>query len=45
MRGGAYKIIVSETREMFTLPKGLFPGQAGGEGFTVHLVAIWAKNY
>ena len=32
MRGGAYKIIVSETREMFTLPKGLFPGQAGGEG-------------
>ena len=32
MRGDAYKIIVSETREISTLPKGLFPGRSGGGG-------------
>ena len=31
MRGGAYKIIVFETREIYALPKGLFPGLPGGE--------------
>ena len=32
MRCGAYKIIVSETWEICTLPKGIFPGYPGGEG-------------
>ena len=32
MRGGAYKIIVSEIREIYALPRGLFPGLPRGEG-------------
>ena len=32
MKGGVYKIIVSETREICTLPKGLFPRHPGGRG-------------
>ena len=40
MKGGVYKIIVSETWEICTLPKGLFPRHPGGGGLTVHSVAI-----
>ena len=32
MRGGAYKIFISETRKTCSLPKGLFPGNPRGEG-------------
>ena len=41
MRGGAYKVIDSETRGICTLPKGIFPGHPGGEeaysSFSLHL--------
>ena len=43
MRGGAYKIIVSETWEICTLPKGLFPGHTGDRRLTVYSGEIWAK--
>ena len=32
MRGDPYKIIFSDTREICTLPNGLFPGHTGEEG-------------
>ena len=45
MRGGAYKIIVSETREIFILPKGLFPGQAGREEAYSSFSCNFAKKF
>ena len=44
MRGGAYKFIVSETRKICILPKGIFPGHPEEKGLTVHSVVIWAKT-
>ena len=41
--GDAYKIIVSETWEICTYPKALFPGHPGERRFTVYSVEIWAK--
>ena len=41
--GDAYKIIVSETLEICTIPKVLFPGHPADRRLTVYLVEIWAK--
>ena len=43
MRGSAYKIPVSETWEICTHPKGLFPGHPGDRRLTVYSGEIWAK--
>ena len=45
MRGSAYKIILSETREICTLPEGLFPGHPGRKGAYSSFSCDLGKNY
>ena len=44
MRGGAYKIIVSETRQIYTLPKRLFPEHPAGAGAYSLFSCNWGQN-
>ena len=43
MRGGAYKVIVSETGKFTLFQKDYSLDTLGERGLTVHSVEIWAK--